>query len=285
MPFKYVVYARSSLRASEPLRRLRFTISGLASRYGLLPLNFRDSCVLFSVHRFQHGECFGFLGINGAGKTTSLSMLTGDLIPTSGTAMLEGLNIMTHQKQLRRLLGYCPQVLSHNSCFIRVCHTHSARTLQFDALIDSLTGREHLTLFCRIKVPSLAIASCSRLRRLISHLSRCSGSERVDHSFVCVVHDQANRYVVVDAPSCSQKNHVSSSMASQASNSMPINRVVAILAATNANCLSVLRWSAILPSCFWTSHRPVWTLVRVASCGTFWLRLWYVVKIDEFCCC
>jgi len=50
------------------------------------------------------------LGINGAGKTTSLSMLTGELVPSRGTAYLEGLNIMTHQKELRRLLGYCPQV-------------------------------------------------------------------------------------------------------------------------------------------------------------------------------
>jgi len=58
----------------------------------------------------QHGECFGFLGINGAGKTTVLSMLTGELVPSQGTAYLEGLNIMTQQKQLRRLLGYCPQV-------------------------------------------------------------------------------------------------------------------------------------------------------------------------------
>jgi len=50
------------------------------------------------------------LGINGAGKTTVLSMLTGELVPSQGTAYLEGLNIMTQQKQLRRLLGYCPQV-------------------------------------------------------------------------------------------------------------------------------------------------------------------------------
>jgi ATP-binding cassette subfamily A (ABC1) protein 3 len=76
------------------------------------------------------GQCFGFLGINGAGKTTTLKMLTGDIIPGSGTATLNGLDILTHQNDVRRLLGYCPQ---------------------FDALIDTLTAREHLTLFARIK--------------------------------------------------------------------------------------------------------------------------------------
>ena len=57
-------------------------------------------------------------------------MLTGDIIPGSGTATLNNLDILTHQNDVRRLLGYCPQ---------------------FDALIDTLTAREHLVLFARIK--------------------------------------------------------------------------------------------------------------------------------------
>ena len=36
------------------------------------------------------GECFGFLGVNGAGKTTTMSMLTGQTVPTSGTATVVG---------------------------------------------------------------------------------------------------------------------------------------------------------------------------------------------------
>jgi ATP-binding cassette subfamily A (ABC1) protein 3 len=85
------------------------------------------------------GQCFGFLGINGAGKTTTLRMLTGDELPTSGTSYLAGLDIMTQQDLVRRVIGYCPQ---------------------FDALIDTLTAREHLTLFARIKgVPEPDIPS------------------------------------------------------------------------------------------------------------------------------
>ena len=83
--------------------------------------------VTFGIPR---GECFGFLGINGAGKTSTLKMLTGDVLPSKGTATLGGFDIATEQHRLRSLLGYCPQ---------------------FDALLDRLSVREHLELFARIK--------------------------------------------------------------------------------------------------------------------------------------
>lgn len=51
------------------------------------------------------GQCFGFLGINGAGKTTTLKMLSGETLPTSGSATIAGFDILTQQLQLRRLLG------------------------------------------------------------------------------------------------------------------------------------------------------------------------------------
>ncbi|CEG41294.1 atp-binding cassette superfamily [Plasmopara halstedii] len=78
----------------------------------------------------MQGECFGFLGINGAGKTTTMKMLTGDELPTSGTATLGGFDILTQQIEVRRQIGYCPQ---------------------FDALFELLTVREHLELFASIK--------------------------------------------------------------------------------------------------------------------------------------
>ena len=48
-------------------------------------------------------------GINGAGKTSTLQILSGDSVPTSGSAKLLGLDILTDQLKVRRLLGYCPQ--------------------------------------------------------------------------------------------------------------------------------------------------------------------------------
>ena len=81
----------------------------------------------FSV---RSGEVLGYLGINGAGKTSTMKMLTGDILPTAGSAHLGGMSILTQQRQVRRLIGYCPQ---------------------FDALLDRLTVREHLELFAKIR--------------------------------------------------------------------------------------------------------------------------------------
>ena len=90
------------------------------------------------------GECFGFLGINGAGKTSTLNMLTGAVLPSSGDAWLGGKHILTQQKAVRRLIGYCPQ---------------------HDALLDLLTVREHLMLFGRLKGVSSA-----RLPQMVKQL-------------------------------------------------------------------------------------------------------------------
>lgn len=76
------------------------------------------------------GECFGLLGINGAGKSSALNMLSGEFRPTSGSAHLAGLDLLTDVHKCRRKIGFCPQ---------------------FDALFELLTAREHLTLYARIK--------------------------------------------------------------------------------------------------------------------------------------
>ena len=78
----------------------------------------------------KRGDVFALLGVNGAGKSTTLKMLSGEVLPTSGTATLEGLDILLEQAKVRRMIGYCPQ---------------------FDALLDLLTVREHLELFGRLK--------------------------------------------------------------------------------------------------------------------------------------
>ncbi|CAM9216529.1 unnamed protein product, partial [Ectocarpus fasciculatus] len=76
------------------------------------------------------GECFGLLGINGAGKSSTLAMLSGELPPTTGSACLGGFDVGKNPEEIHRLVGYCPQ---------------------FDALFETLTGREHLALYAAIK--------------------------------------------------------------------------------------------------------------------------------------
>ncbi|KAI6175118.1 ABC transporter ced-7 [Aphelenchoides fujianensis] len=65
-------------------------------------------------------DCFGLLGVNGAGKTSTFNILTGDLLADSGTATIGGVDVSEGP-----VIAYCPQ---------------------FDALAGELTGREVLTL-------------------------------------------------------------------------------------------------------------------------------------------
>lgn len=74
-------------------------------------------------------EVFGLLGPNGAGKTTVIKMLTTLLPPTSGWARLAGFDIVRQSAQVRRLIGYVPQLLSADG---------------------NLTGYENLLIFAKL---------------------------------------------------------------------------------------------------------------------------------------
>ena len=57
----------------------------------------------------KQGEIFGFLGANGAGKTTAMRMLCGLLPPTSGKGLVAGYDINTQSEQVKRNIGYMSQ--------------------------------------------------------------------------------------------------------------------------------------------------------------------------------
>ncbi|XP_026574339.1 ATP-binding cassette sub-family A member 1 isoform X2 [Pseudonaja textilis] len=76
------------------------------------------------------GECFGLLGVNGAGKSSTFKMLTGDTDVTGGDAFLKGNSILSNIEEVHQNMGYCPQ---------------------FDAIQELMTGREHLEFFALLR--------------------------------------------------------------------------------------------------------------------------------------
>ncbi len=60
----------------------------------------------------QKGEIFGFLGANGAGKTTAMRILCGLSIPTSGTGEVAGFNISNQSENIKKSIGYMSQKFS-----------------------------------------------------------------------------------------------------------------------------------------------------------------------------
>ncbi|XP_073095223.1 ATP-binding cassette sub-family A member 13 [Manis javanica] len=82
----------------------------------------------------RRGECFGLLGVNGAGKSTTFQMLAGDIPPTSGHAILRtptGEDVdLSFAGSAGICIGYCPQQ---------------------DALDELLTGWEHLQYYCSLR--------------------------------------------------------------------------------------------------------------------------------------
>lgn len=83
----------------------------------------------------EEGEVFGLLGPNGAGKTTAISMLTGVLEPTAGTARIGGHDIRSEPFAVKQLIGLVPQDLA-------LYLTLSARAnLNFFGSIYGLSGK------------------------------------------------------------------------------------------------------------------------------------------------
>ena len=81
----------------------RIALSNLTKRFG--PLTAVDG-IDMSV---KGGEVLGFLGPNGAGKSTTMKMITGFLTPTSGTAHVDGIDVVSNPVEAKKQIGYLPE--------------------------------------------------------------------------------------------------------------------------------------------------------------------------------
>jgi ABC-2 type transport system ATP-binding protein len=94
----------------------------------------------------ERGSIFGLLGPNGAGKSTTIKILTTLLKPSAGSACVAGFDVQREPTQVRRCIGYVPQLLSADG---------------------ALTGYENLMLSARL----YAIPRAERLERIADALS------------------------------------------------------------------------------------------------------------------
>src|SRR5947209_20573907 len=78
-----------------------------------LTRKFGDRVVVDHVNLTIHyGEIFGYLGANGAGKSTTIRMLCGILAPTSGTATVGGYDVNMDSEKIKQAIGYVSQKFS-----------------------------------------------------------------------------------------------------------------------------------------------------------------------------
>ena len=113
------------------------------------------NAITFEVKK---GEIFGFLGANGAGKTTAMKMLIGISNPTSGNAKVAGFDVHTQTEDIKKNIGYMSQKF---------------------ALYDDLTVRENITFFGGIYGLSRA-----RIKKKTSELLEELGLQEVKNQLV-----------------------------------------------------------------------------------------------------
>lgn len=125
------------------------SVKDLSKRFGAFTAVDR---ITFDVGR---GEIFGFLGANGAGKTTAMRMLCGLGYPTSGSGTVAGFDVMTQAEQIKRHIGYMSQRFS---------------------LYDDLTVFENIRLYGGI----YGLTRMQILRRTVAMLRRLDFRSEID---------------------------------------------------------------------------------------------------------
>ncbi|MBQ8486432.1 MAG: ABC transporter ATP-binding protein [Prevotella sp.] len=125
-------------QSAEPVIEVKHLVKAFGSFHAVDDISFT----------VQRGEIFGFLGANGAGKTTAMHMLTGLNQPTSGTGTVAGYDICKEHEQIKKHIGYMSQRFS---------------------LYEDLTVSENIRLFAGIygmKASEIADKTDRLLRKL-----------------------------------------------------------------------------------------------------------------------
>ena len=92
----------------------------------------------------KDGEILGFLGENGAGKSTTLKIITSFLSPTSGNVYVDDLNILDHSLEIRKQIGYLPE---SNPLYLDM---RVFDLLEFTARVRNIEGRNFKQSMARV---------------------------------------------------------------------------------------------------------------------------------------
>ena len=104
----------------------------------------------------NHGEVFGFLGVNGSGKTTTFKCLANEIFPNAGNIYINNLEVTKHFNTVRNLIGYCPQddaIFDYLTVFENLKFyglIKGAKKEKLASVINSLIDLMNLTKFKRI---------------------------------------------------------------------------------------------------------------------------------------
>src|SRR6516225_8364156 len=144
--------------------------NGLTKRFG----NFTAvDHVSFHISR---GEIFGFLGSNGSGKSTTMKMLTGLLVPTEGTSKLFGKPMEADDMQARHNVGYMSQAFSlYTELTVRQnlelhAHLYHLPANEINGRVDELLGQYHLKDVADESPPDLPLGVKQRLQLAVAVL-------------------------------------------------------------------------------------------------------------------
>ncbi|KAG8513504.1 LOW QUALITY PROTEIN: ATP-binding cassette sub-family A member 3 [Galemys pyrenaicus] len=104
-------------------------------------------------------ECFGLLGLNGAGKTSTFQILTGEETATSGGVFIDNYSITRNVLKVRSKISYCPQ---------------------FDALLDYMTAREIMIMYARLSgIPE------NQINHYVNNFLKSLNLESQADKFIC----------------------------------------------------------------------------------------------------
>ena len=128
-----------------------------------LTKKYRDKFAVNNISfHIAEGEVVGFLGVNGAGKTTTMNMLTGYISSTSGSAKINGVDILDDPLAAKKCIGYLPELpplYQDMTVWEYLCFVYELKGCKFPKY-------QHLEEICEVvKIKDVA-------KRLIRHLSK-----------------------------------------------------------------------------------------------------------------